>query len=33
MEALSSRGLSVIRFHLKDRKQGIAELLTSAGKI
>jgi len=33
MEALSSRGFSVIRFHLKNRKQGIAELLSAAGKI
>lgn len=33
MEALSSRDFSVIRFHLKNRKQGIAELLSAAGKI
>ena len=33
MEALSSRGFSVIRFHLKNRKQGIAELLSAAEKI
>jgi glucose-6-phosphate isomerase len=33
MEALSSRDFSVIRFHLKNRKQGIAELLSAAEKI
>ncbi|NCY10808.1 MAG: glucose-6-phosphate isomerase, partial [Actinobacteria bacterium] len=33
MEALSTRGFSVIRFHLKNRKQGIAELLSAVGKI
>jgi len=33
LEALSSRGFSVIRFHLKTRKQGIAELLSAAEKI
>ena len=33
MEALSSRDFSVIRFHLKNRKQGIAELLSAARKI
>lgn len=33
MEALSSRGFSVIRFHLKNRKQGIAELLSVTKRI